>query len=68
LLQLSLVGQSPPGPLARCRRTCRTSMGKLVDLVEQTGLVPVIVQDAPEKDAARVRADLVRWCDQASVR
>ena len=27
--------------------------GKLVDLVEQTELVPVIVQDAPEKDAAR---------------
>jgi sugar phosphate isomerase/epimerase len=30
--------------------------------------VPVIVQDASEDDAARVRADLVRWYDKASVR
>jgi sugar phosphate isomerase/epimerase len=30
--------------------------------------VPVIVQDASEDDAARVRADLVRWYDEASVR
>jgi sugar phosphate isomerase/epimerase len=32
------------------------------------GPVPVIVQDASEHDAARVRADLVRWYDEASVR
>jgi sugar phosphate isomerase/epimerase len=30
--------------------------------------VPVIVQDASEDDAARVRADLVRWYDEVSVR
>jgi hypothetical protein len=30
--------------------------------------VPVIVQDASEDDAARVRADLVRWHDEASER
>jgi sugar phosphate isomerase/epimerase len=32
------------------------------------GPVPVIVQDTAEHDAARVRADLVRWYDEASVR
>ncbi|HMI32553.1 MAG TPA: hypothetical protein VK499_00305 [Propionibacteriaceae bacterium] len=32
------------------------------------GPVPVIVQDASEDDAAQVRADLVRWYDEASVR
>jgi sugar phosphate isomerase/epimerase len=32
------------------------------------GPVPVIVQDASEQDAARIRAELVRWYDQASVR
>jgi sugar phosphate isomerase/epimerase len=32
------------------------------------GPVPVIVQDASEEDAARVRSDLVRWYDQTSVR
>jgi sugar phosphate isomerase/epimerase len=32
------------------------------------GPVPVIVQDASEDDAARVRTDLVRWHDEASVR
>jgi hypothetical protein len=32
------------------------------------GPVPVIVQDASEDDAARVRADLVRWHDEASER
>jgi sugar phosphate isomerase/epimerase len=31
------------------------------------GPVPVIVQDASEEDAARVRADLVRWYDESSV-
>jgi sugar phosphate isomerase/epimerase len=31
------------------------------------GPVPVIVQDASEDDAARVRADLLRWYDQASL-
>jgi hypothetical protein len=30
--------------------------------------VPVIVQDASENDAPRVRADLVRWYDEVSVR
>jgi sugar phosphate isomerase/epimerase len=32
------------------------------------GPVPVIVQDASEDNAAQVRADLVRWYDEASVR
>jgi sugar phosphate isomerase/epimerase len=31
------------------------------------GPVPVIVQDTSEQDAAQVRAELVRWFDQASV-
>jgi hypothetical protein len=29
-------------------------------------LVPVIVQDAHEDDATRVREDLLRWYDEAS--
>ena len=32
------------------------------------GPVPVIVQDASEDDAAQVRADMVRWYAEASVR
>jgi sugar phosphate isomerase/epimerase len=32
------------------------------------GPVPVIVQDACEDDAAQVRADLLHWYDEASVR
>ncbi|HET9778614.1 MAG TPA: sugar phosphate isomerase/epimerase family protein [Propionibacteriaceae bacterium] len=32
------------------------------------GPVPVIVQDSSEDDASRVRADLVRWYDEATVR
>ena len=32
------------------------------------GPVPVIVQDASENDAPRVRADLVRWYDEATER
>ena len=32
------------------------------------GPVPVIVQDSSEDDAARVRADLVRWYDEATER
>lgn len=36
--------------------------------LDRLGPVPVIVQDASEEDAARVRVDLVRWYDQASLR
>ena len=32
------------------------------------GPVPVIVQDASEDDAPRVRADLERWYDEATER
>ena len=33
----------------------------------QIAPAPVIVQDASEDDAARVRADQLRWYDEASV-
>jgi sugar phosphate isomerase/epimerase len=40
----------------------------MLGLLARLAPVPVIVQDAHERDAARVRANLLRWYDEASAR
>ena len=62
---VDLVGQTGLDTPPRRRPD---QLSGLVCPARRIGPVPVIVQDASEEDAARVRADLVRWSDQASVR